>query len=328
MSPTISDPMERFVREYQGYNKISPGRRADQTRALESLIGFAQVADPTQVTPEQYGEWLAFLVEAELEPSTVKKYSMCVRPFYKFAFRVKLYSADDLLRIRETPLPEGPPRRPRPYGPKEIKRLWPALDKAHPLDDGRYLKRWRKGTSRYKRIEHHAQHLQLRALVRLALDCGLRRQELFDLGLDDMHYDNEFVVVREGKEGKFREVPHTTASRAAVRAWIEFRTELGPDHDRPWLSLTRIGPEGVWLRPMQFRRFSIYLGDLGNWQYHRLRHTCATNWLRAGMDIEVLSKMLGHSSISQTEEYVELVRVDVQRQVERFEGQFESQIAA
>jgi site-specific recombinase XerD len=326
--PTISNPIERFEKEYQSYHSITPGRRADQLRALDSLTRFAGASSPTEVEPEDYIGWLGFLADSELAPSTVKEYGMCARPFYGWAFDARLYSAENLMRIREAAFPKAPPRLPRPYSGKEIKRIWPALVKAHPLDDGRWLKRWRKGTSKFKRIEAHANHLQLRAVIRIALDCGLRRQEIYDLALDDMHYDNAFIVVREGKGEKFREVPYTQAARAAVREWLEFRLELRPTHDRPWLALTRIGPEGVWLRPMHFRRFAIYLGDLGDWQLHRLRHTCATNWLRAGMDIEVLCELLGHSNLSQTKQYVELVRVDVQKQVERYEGDFEAQVAA
>lgn len=325
---TVADPIDRFEREYQSYHSLSQGRRDDQLRALRSLARFAAVDSPVEVTPENYVGWLGFLADSELEPSTVKKYGMCARPFYSWAFGVGLYSAEDLMRVREAEFPKTPPRQPRPYSSKEIKRIWAALDKAHPLDDGRWLKRWRKGTSKFKRIEAHANHLQLAAVIRIALDCGLRRQEIYDLSLDDMHYDNAFIVVREGKGDKFREVPFTKAARAAVRAWIEFRTELAPAHDRPWLSLTRIGPEGVWLRAMHFRRWAIYLGDLGDWQLHRLRHTCATSWLRAGMDIEVLCELLGHSNLAQTKQYVELVRVDVQKQVERFEQEFEAQVAA
>lgn len=320
--------LERFKAEYQDYNNLSKSRRDDQARSLRSLTKFSGVIEPELVTPENYGQWLAFLNE-NMSPSTVKKYGMCARAFYGWAFGVNLYDAGNLLRIRETKFPPAPPRKPRPYSPKEIKLIWPALEKAFPYESkGKFIARWRRGTSKFKRIEEHANHLQLRVVIRLALDCGLRRQEIFDLSMDDMHYDNAFVVVREGKEGKFREVPYTKAARAAVREWFEFRAELRPTHDRWLLSLTKYGPAGVWLRPMSFRRFAIYLGDLGNWQLHRLRHTCATNWLRAGMDIEVLKELLGHSSIQQTMEYTELVKTDVAKQVAQHEDRFEAAVAA
>lgn len=320
--------IELFETDYQEFHAISEGRRRAQLRALRHLTKFAGVETPEEVSPAQYQDWIRALVQ-ELAPSTVKKQTMCVRPFFKFAFQRRLYSAESLLMIREAELPKAPKRVPRPYSSKEVKTIWAAIDKRYPLDkDERWLKRWRKGSSRFKRIEAHANHLQLRALVRLALDCGLRRQELYDLDLDDMHYDNAFVVVREGKEGKFREVPYTSAAREAVKAWLEFRAEMKPPHDRPWLALTRIGPQGVWLRAMNFRRFEMYIADLGSWNYHRLRHTCATTWLRAGMPIEVLSKMLGHANVSQTMDYVQLVRQDVEKQVAVNEKRFEAQVTA
>ena len=325
----MTTTLERFATDYQEYNDLTPQRRKDQLRALRSLCDHADVGDPIEVRPEDYRSWLIALQQVdELSAVTVKKYGMCVRPFFGWGFDAGLYDGNDLMAIRRAQFPDVPKRVPRPYSTKEIKKLWPALARAHPLDDGRFLDRWRRGTSPYKRIEHHAQHLQLAAICRLALDGGLRRQEIFDLSLDDMHYDNAFIVVQEGKGEKPREVPYTKVARAAVKEWIEFRTELAPPHDGPWLSLTKVGPKGIWLRRMSFRRFSMCLKDIGKpWELHRLRHTCATNWLRAGMPIEKVSRLLGHANLSETLGYAELVSEDIQRDVERYEEKFAEQVA-
>jgi site-specific recombinase XerD len=320
--------LDRFKAEYQDYNSLTEARRRDQGRALQSLCAFAGADEPTDCTPDDYKGWLRSLHEGEMTAITVKKYGMAVRPFFGWAFDAGLYDANYFLAIKRAPFPDFTKPQPRPYSAKEVKKLWPGIARAHPLDDGRFLERWRRGTSRYKRIEHHANHLQLTAICRIALDCGLRRQEIYDLDLDDMHYDNEYIVVREGKGDKFREVPYTKVANAAVREWIEFRTELAPMHDRPWLSLTKIGPEGVWLRPMRFERFAMYIHDAGPaWELHRLRHTCATSWLRAGMALEKVSRMLGHANLTQTMAYVKLVPDDVQREVERHEDAFAEQVA-
>ena len=39
---------------------------------------------------------------------------------------------------------------------------------------------------------------------------------------------------------------------------------------------------------------------------HDLRHSFASNWMRAGEDLFTLSKVLGHSSITTTERYAHL----------------------
>jgi hypothetical protein len=43
--------------------------------------------------------------------------------------------------------------------------------------------------------------------------------------------------------------------------------------------------------------FGGYVRAAGNWQLHRFRQTCTTNWLRAGMPIDKLSRFLGHANI-------------------------------
>ena|SRR3990167_6322745 len=43
---------------------------------------------------------------------------------------------------------------------------------------------------------------------------------------------------------------------------------------------------------------------------HQLRHSFAVNWLRCGGDIITLSKILGHSHIQNTMEYLKIVPID------------------
>jgi integrase/recombinase XerD len=50
---------------------------------------------------------------------------------------------------------------------------------------------------------------------------------------------------------------------------------------------------------------------------HRLRHTCATDMVRAGMSLPALQKLMGHSQIQTTMLYVELVPQDVWREYAR-----------
>jgi len=48
---------------------------------------------------------------------------------------------------------------------------------------------------------------------------------------------------------------------------------------------------------------------------HMFRHSFAVNWLRSQGDLYLLSKMLGHSSITVTEIYLEIVPVDVGKEL-------------
>jgi integrase/recombinase XerD len=49
---------------------------------------------------------------------------------------------------------------------------------------------------------------------------------------------------------------------------------------------------------------------------HMLRHTAATNWVRAGTDIDVVQRLLGHSSVASTAVYLHARDEDKRRAVE------------
>ena len=124
-----------------------------------------------------------------------------------------------------------------------------------------------------------------------------------------------------GKD-KMREVPYTEAARRKVQRWLDMRVRIGVPHDSPWIVAVSNVADGVWLRPMSFVRFGELLTTVGDWQLHRFRHTSATNWLRAGVSLEMVSRYLGHANITQTLAYAELVRDDIQTAVERNESRF------
>lgn len=52
-----------------------------------------------------------------------------------------------------------------------------------------------------------------------------------------------------------------------------------------------------------------------NGSCHRFRHSFAINWLRNNGDLYLLSKMLGHSSVTVTEEYLQVIPVDIGREL-------------
>lgn len=49
---------------------------------------------------------------------------------------------------------------------------------------------------------------------------------------------------------------------------------------------------------------------------HMLRHTAATNWVRAGVDLDVVQRLLGHASLSSTGVYLHASDKDKRRAVE------------
>jgi len=321
--------IERFEKEYQSYHDMSPKRRQEQCRELRLFSEFAGKDGPEECRAQDFRLYLAELVDAGLHVNTVRKRGNFIRPFFSWCYQAGVISGEDLMAMRAIDNPKGASNQsmPKPYKAKELKRFWSELDARWPYRDEKWWKRWRAGRSKYSKVETHVMRLQLEAIVALALDCGLRRSEIYHLDIDDMHFDNEFVIVRprterDNEKNRLREVPHTEESRTRVRDWLEMRRELGPDHDRPWLSAFANQAEGGWLKAISLERFKTLMRTIGDWELHRFRHTCATNWLRAGMDLEVVSRLIGHASLQQTLAYADIVGDDIAKQVVKNEGRF------
>lgn len=327
------DVLDRFSTEYLDYNSISDGRRRESLAVLRKFNDYCG-GHLLLATVDHLRGFLADLTAAGQHPNTVARKNKMIRTFYGWAFDAELIDGDTLMRMRGVPHPKGAgPSQPRPYSSKELAEWREALDSRWPVVEQRWWPRVHAGSSRYKRVASEVMRLQIQAVVALALHGGLRRREIFNLTLDDMHPDNAYVVVRQrarvanGKD-RMREVPFTEGLRSAVERWLAMRERIGVDHDRPWIVAVANVADQVWLRPMSFARFEELLTTVGrrsdgsHFELHRFRHTSATNWLRAGVKIELVSRYLGHSNIQQTLAYAELVREDIQTAVERSEAKF------
>jgi integrase len=303
-------------------------------RALQSFRAFHGDALET-ADADAFRRWLEHLLLVEgLIPNTVRKYGNCVRPWYRWAWRdARIVDAETAARVREVPNPKGAVAQglPRPYKRKELDAFWAEFDARWPTDLARLMPRFVKGQSKYPRISDYVMHLQIEAIVHLALHCGLRRNEIFTAGLDDIHPDNAYVVVRNGKGGKYREVPMTADTRRALAVWFEARGQvmraLRVKHDSPWLGLSpRASKRQTYpsnpANPMSDRRFQHLISTIGAWELHRFRHTCGTEWLRAGMAVEKVQVLLGHSRIQQTMGYVQVLAQDVQADARKHEDVF------
>lgn len=329
--------VEERVNTYCDYNRISNERRALMLKTLRTFE--ANYCPLPVIDAGRFQLFMGDLMMAGNNVNTIRKLGNMVRVFVRQMWKDGEISADTYLRVKAVPNPRGASgqTKPRPYTQTEIALLYAEIEAKWPRPAQITLSRFQQGIGSYPRVYPHLANKQTKAIVALALHCGMRRNEIYGATINDIHPDNEYVVVRQGKskitgEPRYREVPWTEFAREAVMDWLIVRDWLHPTHDSPWLVLTTRATQNSIMpsspvNPMSKDAFEKLMRRLGSgWGLHRLRHTCATFKLRAGMPIEVLSKFLGHSTIQQTLCYVELDRTDVQRHSRMTEGTFLSMV--
>jgi integrase len=279
--------------------------------------------------------YLAQREEAGYAPNTLRKERQMALSFFTWAHETGRVSAETVFAMRSVVSPKGAtnPGRPETYSPKELRFFREVINERWPLmDDARarkFAQRWKNGDTPYSRIRKHAIRLQLDAVISLALHGGLRRGEIFALRLDDMHYDNAYIVIWRGERwnSPHREVPYTEEARAAVKAWLDFRACMGAKHDSPWLNLWAAKTAQDTIKLDAFAKLlSSYVAP--KLSYRRLRHTCGITWLKAGMKLWEAQRFLGHASLRDTLPYGEAVEVSLQGRVERGQGSFSKALVA
>lgn len=130
-----------------------------------------------------------------------------------------------------------------------------------------------------------------RALFELVYSAGLRSQEVVDLALADVDFEQEAVHVL-GKGGKERVVPLGEEAARWVRRYLEeARPKLAASAENA-LFLSARG------RPLDTSTLRRLVPNP-----HRLRHAFATHLLEGGADLRTIQELLGHSSLSTTQVY-------------------------
>lgn len=160
-------------------------------------------------------------------------------------------------------------------------------------------------------------YLRDAAIVKLILFTGLRVGEIVQLRLGDIILDERkgSVVVREGKGTKRREIPLNVKARKALFDYIRMR----PDAESEELFLGQRN-EGLQSKTIQraVQRFAKKAG-LKNVTPHILRHSFAKALIDAGVSLEKVATLLGHSNLNTTRIYTTPGEEDLEDAVGKIE---------
>lgn len=164
-----------------------------------------------------------------------------------------------------------------------------------------------------------------KAMLVCFYSCGLRRNEVVHLNINDVLFDKERIFVRQGKNYKERFVP---INKHSSRILEEYIYDYRPQFVRSSKSSSPLGKldgaealflnyRGTRLQGMSFAnrlKAIIKVTDNKDLQQrnitlHSLRHSIATHLLEQGADIEHISKFLGHNSLESTQIYTHFLEI-------------------
>lgn len=156
-----------------------------------------------------------------------------------------------------------------------------------------------------------------RAMLAVYYGCGLRRNEGAQIDLSDINFDRSMLHVRNGKNYKERFVPISKTSLKYLKDYIyDHRPELLKDgkSDALFISYNHCGRMQGQSLSVRLKRLIVQSDnpelidkEVG---LHTLRHSIATHLLAAGMQLESISRFLGHGSLESTQIYTHLLGME------------------
>jgi site-specific recombinase XerD len=147
--------------------------------------------------------------------------------------------------------------------------------------------------------------LRNRALIALMYRAGLRVGEALDLYPKDVDHAAGTIRVLHGKGDRSRTVGVDAGALAVLDQWMEARRTL-PVTDRHPLLCTRDGRAiGQGYLRRLWGNLAGAAGIAKRVHAHGFRHTHAAQLRAEGVDIGIISKQLGHRSITTTACYLD-----------------------
>lgn len=299
------DTMEKFDLAVAKYlhrcekNRLSPNTVENYRRHLSAFRSFMERTGVKQIGFDTVEEWRDAMEEEGREPSTINRYLGDLSIFFS---ALQKSSYPEHLRYAENYVSEDfyVRQQRRPYDhilpSADVSLLW-----RNRCPDGRLRANWPRNY----------------AIVVTLLSQKIRCSELLDLRLSDIHFDEEYMVIRSGKGGKYRELDLEPICATAIRLYLQSgirpsglsdedylfgstadKVKGDPNKDRvAWHRGTR-----QWVSQLVERHVAAVTGHEG-YRSHAMRHAGAVINLNTGVTKEQIQADLGHSSIAVTEIY-------------------------
>ena len=158
------------------------------------------------------------------------------------------------------------------------------------------------------------------AMIMLMIDSGMRLGECSCLLLDDMNLARRQIALRAEitKGRKDRVVYFSAKTEQILRKWLQYKDRYASS-DYLFPVKDTGGPVSIGSFETNFKRYLKRVGLDSDISPHCLRNNFAKRCLMNGMDIYTLSRILGHSSVTVTEQaYLDLTDEDLGKRYQHY----------
>jgi integrase/recombinase XerD len=276
--------IEAYLRDQYRRN-LKPNTLRNSLITIDSFVSFFKRKGGMyleEIGREDLEGWIEDEQDRGRKSTTIRMRLDTVKAFLRFLIEKDILRSEVLSRRMMIKIPDYLPRA---MDPDDVKGLLRVID-----------------------------HVRDRAMIMVLLRTGMRIGELLNTLVEDVNLKERRIEIYEADKTRSGRVVYLSDDAIkALKAWYKDR-----DVDKEYVFYAQ-GRHTMTYTAARMM-FIKYLQKAGlshkGYSLHCLRHTFATELLNAGMRIECLQQLLGHSSIEMTRRYARLT--DKTREEEYF----------
>jgi len=256
-------------KRYSGLTIIS--YKSDLVQFYSFLLNSFSIVNPNKVDFKIVRSWISYLVESDLQSSTINRKISALKSFYRFLEISEFSTHNPTLKI---------------IAPKISKKLPVFIEKSNINDllDKDFFNNDFCG-------------LRDRLIIEVFYFTGIRLSELLNISINDIDYINSSVKVL-GKRNKERIIPLTYNILNDLKLFVKkynLDNYLFTSSEK-----NKLYPKKVY---RIVNKYISLVSSAKKKSPHILRHSFATHMLNNGADLNAIKEILGHTNLSATQVY-------------------------
>lgn len=275
----------------------------------------------SEITPLLVDKWKQRRSREGVTPATINRQMNDLRACLNKAVEWGALEQSPLDKVKPCKVDSNP--KVRYLSPTEEQSLRDALDNrdAKMKAARESANEWRaeRGYTLHGSLDGSAFADHLKPAVLISLNTGLRRGELLKLKWNNVNLEQRTLTVeaQTAKAGKTRHIPLNSEALALFRAWKDHQPGQKPNVKSVYVFCDEDG------QPFGDMRTSweglLERAKIKNFRWHDLRHTFASNLVIAGVDLNKVRALLGHSDYKMTLRYAHLAPDHMQDAVDKLD---------
>ena len=151
-------------------------------------------------------------------------------------------------------------------------------------------------------------------IVNFLLSTGVRQRSLMNIQIKDIDFDNDVVNINVTKNGKPLIIPLNSDIIKILREYLKYRNGAPEDYLFCNVFGKQLTKSTLYHQMYEYNK-SRGVDKTG---LHRYRHTFAKKWVLMGGNVVTLQKILSHSSLEITQNYLNMLVSDIREDIEEF----------